>query len=251
MKRILFQEKVWQKENREFTPALLQLLTAKDCLIVLFHGRPAYKVILGVPHQAGIGQPFICDSQVKRESDENSASYALVAYSMLKESGIPCKIVIAAHSTTADPNKVLDSPYCQEVFQECGELLLECHGAGLHRKLDLELSSGRNSLADIKGFGEALALALQKRYTLGVQRKCGTDKAIILGKDGKKIDGRLENPALLTKSLARAEEMKIPALHVEAKPQFRRSQDKADKVTEDGAILGRALARAIIEGWAR
>jgi len=249
MERILFQERVWEKENREFTPALLQLLTEKDRLIVLFHGKPSYNVILGVPHQAGIGQPFICDSRVKRESDENSASYALVTYSILKEHDIPCKIVIAAHSTTADPNKVLDSPYCQEVFQEPGELFIECHGAGPRRKLDLELSSGRNSLANTKGFGEVLAWALQKRYTLGVQRKYGTSDAIILGKDGKKIDGQLENPALLTKSLAKAGEMKIPALHVEAKPQFRRSHDRVNKVTDDGVILGRALARAIIEGW--
>jgi len=249
MERILFQEKIWEKENREFNPALLQLLIAKDRLIVLLHGKPPYRVILGVPHQAGIGQPFICDCRVKRESDENSASYALVTYSLLKERDFPCKIVIAAHSTTADPNKVLDSPYCQEVFQEPGELFIECHGAGPRRKLDLELSSGRNSLADTKGFGEALAWALQKRYLLGVQRKCGTDDALILGKDGKKIHGQLENPALLTKSLAKAGEMKIPALHIEAKPQFRRSPDRVNRVTDDGVVLGHALARVIIEGW--
>lgn len=249
MERFVYEGKVWADKNRKYSPELLELLTSKDRLIVLSRGKPPYKVILGVPHQAAIGVEEICESKKPRDSDENAASYALVTFNMLEEHDIPCKLVIVAHSTTTDPNKEPASPYCQEIFRETGELLIECHGAGPRRKLDLELSAGQNRLADTMCFGGLLATKLQQHYTLGVQEQCGTDNALIYQKDGKRSDGRLEMPAIETASLIKAQEKEIRALHLEAKSQFWKPKDGSNVVTADGLVLGRALAQAIIEGW--
>ena len=249
MERFVYEGKVWADKNRKYSPELLELLTSKDRLIVLSRGKPPYKVILGVPHQAAIGVEEICESKKPRNSDENAVSYALVTFSMLEKHDIPCKLVIVAHSTTTDPNKEPASPYCQEIFRETGELLIECHGAGSRRKLDLELSAGQNRLADTMCFGGLLATKLQQHYTLGVQKQCGTDNALIYQKDGKRSDGRLEMPAIETASLTKAQEKEIRALHLEAKPQFRKPKDGSNEVTADGLVLGRVLAQAIIEGW--
>jgi hypothetical protein len=249
MKHIPYLGEVWASRFREYDPSLLELLTSKDCLAVLSRGKPPYKVVLGVPHQAGIGEESICESGERRNSDENAASYALVTFSVLKEHDIPCKLVIAAHSTTSDPNKDLTSPYCQEIFSESCELLIECHGAESRRKLDLELSAGQNKLANTIGFGELLAQALEKRYTLGVQKQPRSETALIFHKDGTTSDGQLERPATKTISLTEVGEKGIAALHIEAKPQFRKPKDGNNAVTIDGLILGRALAQVIIKDW--
>jgi hypothetical protein len=249
MERILFEKEVWAEKGKNYSPELLKLLTSRDCLIVLSHGKTPYKVVLGIPHQAAIGMPVICEKLNNgrgRPSDENAASYALVAFSILKEHDISCKIVIAAHPTTLDPNKDPKTEYCQEILKDPAELLLECHGARNQRKLDLELSAGQNALSPTKTFGEFLASALKKRYALGVQKEKGTDKARIFDKDGKITEGFLENPATETTSLKEAQMKGIAALHIEAKPQFRRPEGGADIVTPDGLILGKALAQAVI-----
>ena len=148
MKQIIYEKEIWAKKNKEFSPALLKLLTSNDCLIILNHGNPPYKATLGVPHQAAIGVPRICENSKNgksRPSDENAASYALVTFSILKDHEIPCKAVIVAHSTTADPNKEEDSPYCEEVFRDHTEFLIECHGAKDKRVLDLELALAKTS----------------------------------------------------------------------------------------------------------
>ena len=54
-------------------------------------------------------------------------------------------------------------------------------------------------------------------------------------------------PANETSSLREAGKKGIPALHLEAKPQFRIPDNGSNSITPDGFILGRALAQAIIE----
>lgn len=248
-KRITYKGEIWAKKNKEFNPELFKLLASKDCLVVLSHGKPPYKVILGVPHQAAIGEKYICESKAQRKSDENVASYALVTFTTLKEHKVPCKLVIMAHSTMSDPNKDTVSPYFQEISKDPSEVLIECHGAGISRKLDLELSAGKNKLSDIIGFGKLLGSALQRKWTLGVQKQAGANNALIFQQDGKISDGQLENPATKTISLIKAEEKKIHAFHLEAKPQFRKACDGKNKVTDDGFALGCALAQAIIRKY--
>ena len=122
VKRIEYTDNLWVLQ--EPYPALADLLTAKDCLIVLRNGVPPFGVVLGVPHQAEVGQDHICEDRErkgKRLSDENAASYALVAFTELGNRGIPCKLVIMAHSTAHDPNKLTRSPYCDEVFWTLAE----------------------------------------------------------------------------------------------------------------------------------
>lgn len=111
MKPILYQEEVWSSRFNQYNPSLLGLLRSKDCLIALSHGKAPFKVVFGVPHQATVGEAHICEKGEKRDSDENAASYALVAFSLLKEHDIPCKLVIVAHPTCDDPNKDMSAPY--------------------------------------------------------------------------------------------------------------------------------------------
>ena len=248
---IKYEDEVWIL--RDPYPALADFLTAKDRLIVLRHGQPPFRVVLGVPHQAAVGEERICDGKGKdgertpRDSDENAASYALVAFSTLRDRCVPCKLVIMAHATTHDPNKTKESPYCKEILGEKTALLFECHGVGAHRRLSLELSAGQNTLSDTVRFGRALYVGLGHRYSLGVQRQAGTRHALILTVGGGEKSGQLERAALKTPVLCEAGRRGIHALHLEAKPAFRKPTDGSNTVTPDGLLLGRAIAQAIIE----
>lgn len=249
IKRIIYKKDIWARKYRELHPKLLKLSTSKNRLIVICHGKPPYEVVLGVPHQAAIGEESICEDEEPRPSDENAASYALVTFDVLKKRDVPCKLVIMARSTTTDPNKDTNSRYCQEIFRDSAEHLIECHGAGQRRKLDLELSAGSNELANPVGFGTILASELLRPYTLGAQRYAGSTSAIIFEKDGTRSIGQLALAAIETKSLIEAEAKGISALHLEAKPQFRILMDEPNTVTPDGLILGCALAETIIKCW--
>jgi len=248
VKRIEYNDTLWVL--REPHPALADFLTAKDRLIVLRNGEPPFQAVLGVPHQAAVGEEYICEKRENngtRDSDENAASYALVAFTELKDRGVPCKLVIMAHATTHDPNKKSASPYCEEIFADKCRLLFECHGAGPGRRLSLELSAGSNDLAKTLRFGQALASALGNRFTLGVQKEASKRKARIFQTDGTEEEGELELAATNTESLKAAQEKNITALHLEAKPAFRKPADGSNTVTPDGLMLGRAIAQAIIQ----
>jgi len=254
MKRIVVAEdRIWTEKDRQYDQILLEWLCAKDLLIVSTHGSPPYEVVFGVPHQAAIGDCCICENgarghEGKRPSDENAASYALVAFSGLAERDIPCKLAIVAHSSTADPNKEVGSPYMQEIFSEGCKLLVECHGAGPSTELDLELSAGCNRLSETTQFGERLFCILRHRYSLGAQTQAGSNKCLIFWPSGEKTEGQLRFPANRTTSLVEAEKRNIPALHLEAKPRFRRGLGGENTVTDDGIVLGHGLAQTIIKG---
>jgi hypothetical protein len=229
------------------------LLAAVDRLIVLEQGAPPFLVTLGVPHQAPPGVERICDTRLgpdgrpnPREADENAALYALAAFSALARRGLPARLVIMAHPTTHDPNKVLDSPYCREIFSTATRLLFECHGARRERLLDLELSAGRNPLSDPMIFGRALGEALGWRYALGLQAAPGQRQAQVFVPGGRSREGALELPALCTASLVAAGERGIPALHLEARPRFRRLAPGGAGLSADGLALGEAIA-AVVE----
>ena len=224
---------------------LVSHLNEKNTLIILRHGKKPYKVVIGVPHQSAIGQEYICEESEKRPSDENAASYAIAAFKTLRDKATPCKLVIMAHSTKKDPNKENNSPYWNEIFLDDAKILLECHGAGSNRQNELELSAGKNELSDTIKFGKLLHSALDKKYDLAIQKKAGKNNALILGKDGAEQEGILQMPAKQTKSLMEAQKQNIHALHLEAKPRFR-IPEEGKNVTDDGIILGNALAQAII-----
>jgi hypothetical protein len=214
---------------------------------VLRHGEPPYHAAIGVPHQAAVGEEYICEEREegKRVSDENAASFALVAFSELSRREIPCKLVIMAHPTKDNPNKTPDSPYWKEIFKDHSELLLECHGAAPGRR-ELELSAGSNKLANPVAFGQFLERALTARVVLGVQAQPEQSIAMILG-PAKEREGKLGNPAIKTDSLIEAETRGTPALHLEAAPAFRIPADGTDIVTPLGLVLGRAVAQAAVE----
>ncbi len=254
IERIAYRGELWLVRGAVPHPALARLLTAQDHLIVLYHDQPPLRVVLGVPHQAAMGEKRICENRIgasgnlsPRDSDENAASYALVAFAALRERGIPCKLVIMAHATTHDPNKEPYSPYCQEIFADRTAFLLECHGAAEWRSLPLELSAGGNRLSDAMRFSRALRVGFDCRYRLGIQRWAGTNNALILNPDGTQEEGVLELPATRTASLIEAQRRNIPALHLEARSDFLEPPDGSDTVTPDGLILGRALASAIAD----
>lgn len=246
----LYSDDIWQL--KEYQPTLLEALVRKDCLIEIVNGLPPFMVVFGVPHQAAIGVDYIAELRPdsaggKRASDENAAAYALVTFSKLRDYGIPCKLIIYAHSTDHDPNKNLDSPYCKELFSEEAHLLFECHaaGGGKNRVFDLELSAGSNRLGKSLEFGRLLAGALNYEYTLAAQVEAGSGKAKRIGKDIEE-DVDLKLPGLETTSLIYAGKLGIPALHLEAKPRFRIPENKSDSVTRDGFVLGKAIANVLI-----
>ena len=196
---------IWKAKHREYHDDLLKLLLSEDALVVLKNGKAPYKVVLGVPHQARVGDKHICENTKLRDSDENAVSYALVAFSLLKEHDIPCKIVIAAHSTQEDPNKDIKSDYCQEVFKEPTELIWECHGLGDKRKLDLELSASPNDHTDTLKYGRRLVSSLRGISGIGIQKQAGTSDALIIDEDGSENPaGSLERPGTGTESLEEA-----------------------------------------------
>jgi hypothetical protein len=250
IRRVFFEGNSWVEG--EIDEELAGWISARDHMIVLRYGNPPYKVTLGVPHQASAGAEQICDLRVDdegnpwpRDADENTAPIGLVAFETLKSLGIPCKLIIMAHATTHDPNKLPGSPYCQEVFAEPTEMLFECHGSSARRRLALELSAGKNHLIDPVSVGRMLASELGYRYTLGVQRENGKSHALILGANGKEIEGLLELPASKTISLIEAGKKNIPALHLEAKPVFRKAPGRRNGLSQEGAFLGRAVARTL------
>lgn len=230
------------------------LLNTKDHLIVLRHGAPPFLTILGVPHHAAAGAEQICERRLDaegnpcpREADENTALYALAAFNDLARRGAACKLVIMAHASTHDPNKVLDSPYCQEIFAEPSQLLFECHGSKRERSLDLELSAGKNLLSDPILFGKIFSTVTGYRFQLGVQREKEKRLALIFEVGGQMREGVLELPARRTHSLVEANRRNIPALHIEAKPIFRRAASQGNGATEEGLLLGEGIAATIIE----
>ena len=245
--------RIWDKDAfGVFSHNLSLLLQSQDTILTLRTGKPPYRAVLGVPHQAPIGQERIAESTdlgrkaPGRPSDENAASYALVAFDAMRDRQIPCKLVIACHFTSHDPNKVLDSPYCQEIFAETSQLLVECHGAGNSSPHDIEMSSGINRQLKAADYGSRLASRLDYRYSVAAQVAGGTSRAKAFLRDQEE-EVKLRLPALKTTSLKAADSRGIPALHLEAKPRFRIRKGDPNSVSDDGKNLGKALASIIIE----
>jgi len=244
-------QKFWKSGSyQSYSHNLALLLKMKDTLLIFKNGHGPYSLVLGVPHQAAFGESKIAEDWVQpngkrgRDSDENAASYALVAYSLLCDHGIPCKLVIACHFTDHDPNKNRKSPYCQEILSETTKLLIECHGAGDKRRRDIEISAGMNKLARPLEFGRRLAEKMDYRFKIAAQINPGTNKAKEITQ-GVEIDTKLSLPALKTTSLIVAEKYGIPAVHIEAKPNFRYESDEEYSIPVDGQNLGQSIAKVI------
>ncbi len=231
---------------QEINPELYTALISKDQLIEILYGKPPYNVVIGVPHQAAIGVKSIAENGRERASDEGAAFYALVAFLRLKEQQIPCKIVISAHDTQLDPNKDSNSSYWKSIFANEMKLLLECHGAKKDvDKIDLEISSGKNTYSHPLIFGRELAKETGYKYGLVAQKDVCSKDGIQVAKDGE-TPKCLRNAAIRTASLVEANCQKIPALHIEATPKFRIPEDNTNTVTHYGLVLGEAIGRVLI-----
>jgi hypothetical protein len=232
------------------TPELARLLARSDSLIEVARGATPAAVVIGVPHHAGPGVDWIAEHspEGRRVADENAALYALVCLSALEEQRIPCRLVVAAHATDHDPNKVAGSPYCERLLGKRGaRLVLECHAAGPDAPHGLELTAGRNRKARPRHFAGLLARALGAGHRVAAQAKPGSNAAVVIEPGGRTSEGRLRYPALRTRSLVEAERRGLPALHLEANPRFRTRPDGSPALPDAGVHLGRCLARAIAE----
>jgi hypothetical protein len=234
-------------------PELWELLLQKNRLIEISRGQPPYRVVLGVPHHAAPGVDHIAGDwlnprtgKVGRIADETTGLFGLVLFEELKNRGVSCSLVIAAHPTDHDPNKTPGSAYWRQVFRDpLAALLFELHGAGSKRSYDLELSAGRNTIADPLAFGRRLAPLLDPRWQAAFQTRPGHSEALIFSDHHSGgFPGRLQNPALETDSLAFAGEAGIPALHLEMKPVFRLPDPAFPDSPRPGAEAWQ-LARAI------
>jgi predicted acetyltransferase len=228
MRTIQYSGELW--DGNSVHPVLWDLLQQKDLLIEITHGEAPFLVILGVPHHARQGENRIAEDWISpktgeagRPADETTGLCGLAVFTALCDKGIPSKLVIAAHATDHDPNKTPGCPYWQSVFNapQSG-LLLELHGAARHRRHSLELSAGRNSIADPLIFGKLLAYFLENEISFAVQDYPGEWEATIY-QDHQQKHGRLQNPALETLSLTYAGEVGLPALHLEMKSDFRKT----------------------------
>lgn len=226
---------------------LLALLDARDTLVeVGGAARPC--VVLGVPHHAALGIDRIAERRPEggRVADENAVLYALVAHQRLVALGIGVRLLVAAHATDHDPNKLPTSPYCRRVLASRARLLVECHGAGRRAPHDLELTAGRNRLADPRRFARSLARALGPGFHVAAQSVPGGRAALLMDARGAGSGAAvLRFPALRTRSLSAVGERGMAALHLEAKPRFRSRGDGSPALTPSGRRLGRALAEAV------
>jgi hypothetical protein len=232
----------------EAAPDLARLLERRNTLVELTHGAPPAAVVLGVPHHAPVGVDWIAEERPEgpRVADYNAALYALVCFERLRERDLPCRLLVAAHATDHDPNKIPDSPYCTQAMHESEiRLLLECHAASPDGPHDLELSAGHNPHARPLRFGRLLSRALGTGQRLAVQRASGSRAAQLFDTDGQIRESQLRYPALRTHSLAEAGERGIAALHLETVPRFRTQPDGGGALPDDGFRLGNALAEAI------
>ena len=226
--------------------ALGDLLEQRDALIELGPDGPP-EVVLGVPHHAAAGVDRIAERSPSggRVADENAVLYALACLADLRRLGIASSLVVAAHATDHDPNKHAASPYCRRILRRpCAALLVECHGASARAPHDLEVSAGRNEHSRPLEFGRLLADFLGAGFHVAAQTRPGERAALVLDARPRSSPSVLRFPALRTGSLRFAAEQGIQALHVEAKPRFRRST-AGSGLTRSGRRLGHSLARAI------
>jgi hypothetical protein len=229
---------------RELDDALAQ----PDQLIVLERGARA-DVVLGVPHHAPVGVERIALERPRgsRIADENAVLYALVCFSALEQHGVGCRLVVASQARDHDPNKDGASPYCRTALSNGARLLIECHGAGARAPHDLELSAGRNRLAQPLAVGRGLAAALGAGFPVAAQTRPGTAHALLVDAHGHESPTVLRFPALHTRSLLEADARGIAALHLEAKLRFRSAGPRNGTPTKSGERLGRALAQVLAQ----
>jgi hypothetical protein len=224
---------------RELDDALAQ----PNQLIVLGRGARA-DVVLGVPHHAPIGVERIALERPRgsRIADENAVLYALVCFSALEQHGVACRLVVASQARDHDPNKDGASPYCRAALSDGTRVLVECHGAGARAPHDLELSAGRNRLAEPLAVGRQLAAALGAGFPVAAQTRPGSAHALLVDAQGSESSTMLRFPALRTGSLLAADARGIAGLHLEAKLRFRSAGPRNGTPTKSGERLGRALA---------
>lgn len=254
-----YQGEIW--DGPAVHPDLWRLLQQKDILIEISSGAGPYQVALGAPHHAGSGVGRIAEDWINpqtgragRVADEATGLVGLAVFQALQDLGISCKLVVAAHPTDHDPNKVPGSPYWRSLFsgpsddRPSFELLIELHGAANHRLHALELSAGQNAHAHPLIFGKVLAYYWQSDHLLAVQEQPGSSQAWIFKRGQTAMPGRLENPALETTSLAYAGQISRPALHLEMKADLRQpdpAYPTAPRPTLATWTLARALANTI------
>lgn len=241
-------------------PALWELLCQRDLVIEIASGEEAVQVLLGVPHQAASGVERIAEDWLNprtghygRPADDMAGLLALAVFSAMRERGLSCRLVIAAHATDHDPNKTPASPYWDCMFSSpVPAQILELHGAAHRRRHDLELSAGRNAIADPLTLGRKVAAGLARAgygaCQLAVQLRPGEQHGLLLT-GGVETPCRLQNPALQTSLLHMAGQAGIAALHLEAKRIFRQPAPAfldAPRPTLPSWQLAHALANAVI-----
>lgn len=94
-----------------------------------------------------------------------------------------------------------------------------------------------------------LAAGLGHRYDLAVQKKPDEAAALVHAREGGEKSGQLQTPANNSAILVEAGMKGIPAFHLEAMPRFCKTDDGKDAITDDGLVLGRAMAQTILRIW--
>jgi predicted acetyltransferase len=254
MQQVAYGGALW--DGDAIHPDLWRLLMGRNLLIECTAGAPPYRVVLGVPHHAAPGVPYIADQWAHprtgargRRADETAGLPALALFSELQKLGVSSKLVIAAHAADHDPNKTPGSPYWESIFQDpLPRLIFEMHGAGPGHQFPLELSAGSNRAANPEEFGRVLMYFLGNGDQLARQVEPGQSEGAVHD-NGRPRKVKLEMPALRTKSLTYAGELGIPSLHLEMKFDYRRCDPDFPAAPRPSAA-GRRLAGALAQSMA-
>ena len=126
-----------------------------------FDDRSPTHLVVGAPHHAPAGvRRLKCD----RVADQNSG---LLAWQIAQAARVP--VVIVTNAEEEDPNKSLDSGYCEAVSSYEPNILFEVHGHGGGRAcFDLEVSAGSSTRAvHAATFADALSDQMIQHPILG------------------------------------------------------------------------------------
>jgi hypothetical protein len=132
------------------------MLESTDKSHLIVEKRSRSDIVVGVPHHAPAGVPFLPCPEHK-DSDENTGFIGRHLAARLD-----CCSVIACNSTI-DPNKYPDSDYTLQIAAWRPRVLIEIHGHGKVRtQYDVEISCGS---AELTRYSEALAASVNRRLS--------------------------------------------------------------------------------------
>jgi len=241
-----FKSNIWSEEYGIPSDEFGRLLNEKNHLIEIRRGTNP--IVIGCPHHTKNGVSYMFPG---RPGDE---CVGLVTANIAIN--LKCEAQIYSHATDHDPNKDARSPYFTKIFDDNPQVLVEIHGCGNKGINDIEISCGQDIYGDPQLFKEKFQAALKKLTARLSKSQDNFDRSISNEFKNLNIGAQLKPgssqgvrfPATHTQSLITSMEKKIPAYHIELKPEFRKMRDTSRmELTGRGKYISEAIAATIAE----